>query len=110
MDQNQQHKSTDMPQCTTFNYGTLPILSSEKAQDILKGRGFRRRPHLLSFLFVSIFSLTSGHDGFPSGFHHLVAITAGARCGLVQSIARLDRDYVAPDLHAARSNRSVVWS
>lgn len=42
--------------------------------------------------FLSTLFLASGYGGFPSGCRHLGLITAGMRCGLVQSVARSDRD------------------
>ena len=53
--------------------------------------------------FLSTFLLASGHGGFPPGSRHLVAITAGMRCGLLRSVTRLDQDYLAPVPHATHS-------
>ena len=63
----------------------------------------RYRPHSLTLLSFRLPLLASGHGGFPSGPRHLVAITAGMRCGLLRSVTRLDQDYLTPGPHATHS-------
>ena len=70
----------------------LPSPAIDSRQQPPKTPAYPLRSSRLSFL-------ASGYGGFPSGPCPVITVTAGMRCGLVQSAARSDRGSTALEAH-----------
>ena len=73
-------------------------MSDFHVADLTVSGYWQRKTHSLSPSSRLSF-LASGYGALPSGLRCLVTVTAGVRCGLIQSAARSDRGSAAPGPH-----------